>query len=117
MMRLLKRLTACFLAIMLAACGGGGGSAGTPSTGPGSSGSGGGTPADTTTTSQVADIAVYTDKSQMSNQGTDRVVVTVVAVNANRNAIAGATVKVAADNNAVFTPSSETGLTDATGTL
>ena len=110
MIRHLKLLAAFFIAAMLAACGGGGGSAGTTS-------SGGGTPTTPggTATAQVADIAIYTDKSSISNLGTDKVTVTVVAVNGNRNAVTGATVTVSADKNSVFTPSGDPA-TDATGT-
>jgi hypothetical protein len=110
MIRHLKLIAALFIAAMLAACGGGGGSAGTTS-------SGGGTPTTPggTATAQVADIAIYTDKSSSANLGTDKVTVTVVAVNGNRNAVTGAVVTVSADKNSVFTPSGDAA-TDSTGT-
>ena len=109
MTRYLKLWTAFLVAVMLVACGGGGGSAGSTTTG-------GATPAPgSTVTAQVADIAIYTDKSTISNAGTDSVTVTVVAVNGNRNAIAGATVTVSSDKNSIFTPSGTA--TDPSGTF
>lgn len=110
MIRYLKLLAAFSVAVMLAACGGGGGSPGTTTTGGGGTGSTPGSIA----TSQVADIAVYTDKSSMSNSGTDKIIVTVVAVNANRNAVSGATVVVSSDKNSIFTPVGDA-FTDASG--
>ena len=112
MTRYLKLWPALFLAAFLIACGGGGGSAGTPSTGAGS------TPPTTTdpttaATASVVDLAVYTDKSAVSNSGSDSVKVTVVTVNANRNAVTGASVVVSADNGSIFTPGGAT--TDASG--
>ena len=112
MTRYLKLLTAFFVVVMLAACGGGGGSAGTTPTGGSSSGA---PPAAGPGTALVADIAVYTDKVSISNAGTDKVTVTVVAVNVNRNAVAGATVGISADKNSVFQPSGDA-VTDASGT-
>ena len=112
MTRYLKLLTAFFVVVMLAACGGGGGSAGTTPTEGSSSGA---PPAAGPGTALVADIAVYTDKVSISNAGTDKVTVTVVAVNVNRNAVAGATVGISADKNSVFQPSGDA-VTDASGT-
>lgn len=110
MTRYLKLGTAFIFAALLAACGGGGGSAGTTATG------GGGTPTDpaAVATASVADIAIYTDKATMSNSGSDKVIVTVVAVNANRNAVVGAKVTVSADKNSIFTPAGD--VTDVAGT-
>lgn len=110
MTRYLKLGTAFFFAALLAACGGGGGSAGTTATG------GGGTPTDpaAVATASVADIAIYTDKATISNSGSDKVIVTVVAVNANRNAVVGAKVTVSADKNSIFTPAGD--VTDVAGT-
>ena len=112
MTRYLKLLAAFFIAVMLAACGGGGGSAGTSPAGGSGSGS---PPATGPGTALVADIAVFTDKASISNAGTDKVIVTVVAVNASRNGVAGATVVVAADKNSVFQPAGDT-VTDTSGT-
>lgn len=112
MTRYLKLWMAFFVAAMLVACGGGGGSPGITTGGvapvPSSPAS--------AATAQVADIAVYTDKAVISNTGTDKVIVTVVAVNANRNVVPGATVVVSTDKNSVFTPVGES-VTDASGTF
>lgn len=110
MIRYLKLLAAFFVAVMLAACGGGGGSPGATTTG----GTGTGSTPGSVATSLVADIAVYTDKSSISNSGTDKVIVTVVAVNANRNAVPGAIVVVSSDKNSVFTPAGDA-FTDSSG--
>jgi hypothetical protein len=110
MTRYFKLLVAFYFAAMLAACGGGGGSAGTTTTG----GTGSGSTPTLTPTALVADLAIYTDKTTIANSGTDKVVVTVVAVNANRNALAGASITVAADKNSVFAPDAAS--TDSAGT-
>ena len=109
MTRYVKLWAALFIAAVLAACGGGGGSPGATSTG------GGAVDPNAAATALVADIAVYTDKAVMSNSGTDKVVLTVVAVSASRNVVQGATVIVSSDKNSVFTPSGEP-TTDAGGT-
>ena len=111
MTRYLKLLAAFFIAAMLVACGGGGGSAGTTTTG-GGTGSGP-TPAPGPT-ALLADLAIYTDKATIGNSGTDMVTVTVVAVNANRNALPGATITVSTDKNSVFAPAGA--VTDGAGT-
>lgn len=109
MTRYLKLWMALFVAAMLAACGGGGGS-------PGATSSGGGTGSPTTiATASVADIAIYTDKAAISSGGTDKVTVTVVAVNGNRNAVPGASVIISTNGNSVFTPAAGQ-VTDASGT-
>lgn len=108
MNRYFKALGTLFLAGVLAACGGGGGSAGgttDPGTDPGT-----GDP-----TARVADFAVFTDTTTISNNGADNAQLTVVAVDANRNVVSGATVTVNTDANSVFIPSGS--VTDASGTL
>lgn len=108
MNRYFKALGTLFLAGVLAACGGGGGSAGgttDPGTDPGT-----GDP-----TARVADFAVFTDTTTISNNGADNAQLTVVAVDANRNVVSGATVTVNTDANSVFIPSGS--VTDANGTL
>ncbi|MDQ6881139.1 MAG: hypothetical protein M3150_03480, partial [Pseudomonadota bacterium] len=102
-------MAAFFIAAMLAACGGGGGSPGTILTGTGSVA----TPAPGPT-ALVADMAIYTDKTSIANSGADKVTVTVIAVNASRNALPGATVTVSTDKNSIFAPAGTA--TDATGT-
>jgi hypothetical protein len=112
MTRYYKLLAALFIAVMLAACGGGGGSPGTTATGGGATSSVAPLTPAALATALVADLAVYTDKATIANSGTDKVTVTVIAVNPNRNALAGATVS--ADKNSVFAPSGAT--TDTSGT-
>lgn len=107
----IKLALGLFIAALLAACGGGGGSAGTTT---GSSGGGTSVPGGSATLS-VTDFAVTIDKSTVLNGGTDTAQVTVVAVDANRNAVSGAAVSVAVNQNAVFTPSAGV-VTDALGT-
>ncbi len=102
----MKLMGGVLLAALLTACGGGGGSAGTTGGGTGT------TPGATTKT--VADFAIFTDKTTINNSGLDKAVVTVVAVDANRNVVAGAPVTASADANAVFQPNST--VTDGSGT-
>jgi hypothetical protein len=101
-MNVLKYLGALAMTAMLVACGGGGGSAGTPV------GGGGQTPA-----TQVADFALFTDKSTLSNAGTETVKLTVVAVDANNNVVANAPVAVASNNGTIFVP--DASATDSAG--
>lgn len=105
MIRYTKLFFAFFLSTMLAACGGGGGSPGATT---GSSGSG------RSPTASVNDFAVYSDKALIANTGTDKALITVVAVDAGRNIVSGATVVVSSDRNSIFTPSGDS-TTDATG--
>lgn len=98
------------IAALLAACGGGGGSAGTTSGGS----SGGTTTPGGSVTLSVTDFAVTLDKTTILNGGTDTSQLTVIAVDGNRNAVSGAAVAVAVNQNAVFTPASAL-LTDAAG--
>ena len=111
MTRYSKLLAAFFIAAMLGACGGGGGSPGTIMTGTGSVAIAIPAPGPT---ALVADMAIYTDKTTIANSGTDKVTVTVIAVNASRNALPGATVTVSTDKNSIFAPAGTA--TDATGT-
>ena len=106
----IKLAIGLFIAALLAACGGGGGSAGTTT---GGSSGGGSTPGGSATLS-VTDFAVTIDKTTILNGGTDTAQITVVAVDGNRNAVSGAAVSVAVNQNAVFTPSSGL-VTDAAG--
>ena len=95
------------LAALMTACGGGGGSPG--ATAGGNSSLPGGT-----ATLAVSDIALFTDKTTINNSGADKAQLTVIAVDANRNIVPGASVTVTSDQNSVFTPSSGT-LTGADG--
>lgn len=107
MIQILKLLTAVLLATLLMACGGGGGSAGTVA-------NSGSTSAGSTATAAVTDFAMFTDKASITNSGTDTALVTVVALDANRNIVPGAKVQVVTDQNSVFTPSGAPS-TDDTG--
>jgi hypothetical protein len=110
----MKMAAAVLLATALAACGGGGGS-------PGTTTNGGGTTTTPTTTpvttpvaqAAVADFALFTDKSTISNSGSDTAKVTVVAVDANRNVVPSAPVTVSTDANSFFVPAGSA--TDASG--
>lgn len=107
MNRYLKALGSMLLAGALVACGGGGGSAGTTTTGGGTGGTGG-----TTTTPAVASFIYTLSKSALNNSGNDTTVLTVTALDANNNPVAGVPVSVAVDSG-VYTPGTTT--TDASG--
>lgn len=92
---------------ILVGCGGGAGS-GDPL--PGDDGGDGETPS-----SEVADFSVFTDKTAISNNGQDSALLTVVAVDANRNVVEGADVTVNTDQNSVYVPAATT--TDASGSV
>lgn len=101
-MTTLQRLVSMLAVLMLSACGGGGGSAGTPPFG-------GGTPPGPT----AADISLTLSAPSVTNSGTDTVVATVTAVDANRNAISGIPVALRVDNGAFVQVSGAT--TDING--
>ena len=106
----IKLAIGLFMAALLVACGGGGGSAGATA---GGSGGGTSTPGGSATLS-VSDLALTIDRTSIFNGGTETAQVTVVALDGNRNAVGGAAVSVAVNQNAVFTPTDGV-LTDATG--
>lgn len=110
MTQFLRMLGALLLAVLVTACGGGGGSAGATATGGSTSTPGG------TVTASVTDFALFTDKTTMNNGGADKAQLTVVAVDAARNVVPGATVAVAVDQNGVFTPAGGSA-TDSSGTF
>lgn len=91
---------------VLFACGGGGGNPGTTSSTGSSSGSSSGT-------AGVADFAMFSSKTSMTNSGTDKVQLTVIALDENRNVVPDASVLVSTDQNSVFAPGSK--VTDASG--
>ncbi len=101
MMQFFKVLCGMLFAALMTACGGGGGS---PGVTPG---------APVTPVSQVADFAVLLDKSTLSNAGTATAKLTVIAVDANNNVVAGAPVSVSTDAGSIFTPGSS--VTNAQG--
>jgi hypothetical protein len=106
-MRLFKILVGLMLAATLAACGGGGGSAGaTGTTVPGA------VSGDGTTAPTVASYSYEVDKLTVTNSGSDHVTLTVTALSAGNNPVAGASLAVAMDSG-VYTPTTST--TDANG--
>lgn len=107
MTKILRLLGCMLMVVLVTACGGGGGSAGTV---PGQTDS----PADAPT-KRVTDFAVYVSKSTLNNGGTDTSAITVVAVDAARNVVAGAAVTVSTDRGSIFTPASAGAATDAAG--
>jgi hypothetical protein len=109
MMRYVKALGGLLLACALAACGGGGGSAGATS-GSGGTGGTGGTGGSTTPT--IASFIFQLSKSALTNTGADSSALTVTALDASNNPVAGAPVSVAVDTG-VYTPGTST--TDAKG--
>ena len=88
----------------LVGCGGGGGSGGTPSSGTGSTPVVTVTDPSVTATLTVSGFSLFLDKPVILNDGVDKSNITVVAVNAANNVVAGATVKVVSNNNSIFTP-------------
>lgn len=110
MTQFLRMLAALLVAALVAACGGGGGSPGAVAVGTGPSSIPGGT-----ATLSVTDFALFTDKTTMTNGGTDKAQLTVVAVDAQRNVVPGAAVAVTVDQNGIFTPTGTK--TDSAGTF
>ncbi|MCY7369812.1 MAG: hypothetical protein LH479_02805 [Polaromonas sp.] len=97
------------LALSLLACGGGGGSAGSN---PNAPVSGAGTPVPTGPVADASMLAVASfvyqlDKNSIVNNGTDKVGLTVTALSANNNPVAGASLTVAVDTG-IYTPVSST---------
>lgn len=111
-----KLLLIFMCAGVLAACGGGGGSSGVipGSTIPSTTATSTVTTVVSTATLSVKDFVLYTDKSSMKNNGTDKITVTAVALDSARNVVSGSNVKITTDQNSVFTPSSSA-TTDASG--
>ncbi|HXD39746.1 MAG TPA: Ig-like domain-containing protein [Ramlibacter sp.] len=109
MTQFLRMAGGLVLAALMTACGGGGGSPGTTTAG--------GTTVDGSPTLKVTDFALFTDKTTLNNSGTDKAQLTVVTVDANRNAVTGAKVSVASDQNSVFAPDTSDSVTDKTGTF
>jgi hypothetical protein len=117
MSKALQWLWIAVLAAGLSACGVGGGDPGTSPFGGGSSGSSSGgsdeLPGGDPTAPVAADLALVLSKGSVTNSGTDTVVATVTAVDANRNAVEGIPVLVSADSGGVVLPTGTA--TDATG--
>ncbi|HEY4958838.1 MAG TPA: Ig-like domain-containing protein [Caldimonas sp.] len=113
MNKLMKILITTLAVALTASCGGGGGNAGTS---PFGSGSGTGTGTGTGTSgAETADLIVTVDSPQLANTGSGLATVSVTAIDASRNTIAGVPVVISADGNAVLALSGST--TGADGTL
>jgi hypothetical protein len=102
-MKHLKFLIVCLVAAALVGCGGGGGNAGTSS---------GGTSGVSIVDASVVSFPISFLPTSLSNSGSEKVTLTVTALDVNNNPVAGVTVKGSADSG-VYTPGSK--VTDATG--
>lgn len=102
------------LLVALVGCGGGGGSAGTPATGTGSTNPTG-TVTNTVTAVVAADFIFELDKQTIASAGNDKVLLTILAVDANRNVVANVPVSVAVDNGGVFSSTAVGTVTNASG--
>ena len=103
-----------FLLVALVGCGGGGGSAGTPA------GSSGGTavptvPTVTPTGVVASDFIFELDKQSLLSAGSDKALLTILAVDNNRNVLANVPVSVSVDQGGVFSSSSVGTVTNASG--
>ena len=114
------------LVAALVGCGGGGGSAGTPSSGIGTNPTTTTpvvitptgvvtTPTSTVTVAVAADFIFQLDKQALSTSGGDAALLTVLAVDSNRNVVANVPVSVAVDAGAVFSSLVVGTATNATG--
>ena len=110
-MKMLQRLLSTVALLSLAACGGGGGNSGTAPFG-GGGGTGGGP---VVTTPSASDIVLAVSATSLANNGTETVIATATAIDANRNTVAGVPVTVSVNNNGVVTPSGVA--TNASGQL
>lgn len=102
------------LLVALVGCGGGGGSAGTSATGTGST-IPTGTVTNTVTAVVAADFIFELDKQTIASAGTDKVLLTILAVDTNRNVVANVPVSVAVDNGGVFSSTAVGTVTNAAG--
>ena len=104
-MTTLRHLASTVVLLALAACGGGGGGsdAGTPPFGGGSG------------SATAADIVLVLSAPTISSNGSETVVATATAIDANRNAVAGVQVTISVNSGAIATPSGT--ITGADGTL
>ncbi len=111
MLKRLLSIATVSTTMFIASCGGGGGSAGNPTFG----GGGGSTPPATGPT--VADIALVLSAPTIPNTGVSTVAATITALDSNRVALAGASIAVSVNANAVLTLSGSSAVTDANGQI
>jgi hypothetical protein len=109
MNRYIKTLAMVLVAGALVACGGGGGSSGSSGGGTGG-GSGGGT--GDPTTPEIASLIYQLSKPTINNGGSDSTLLTVTALDADNNPVAGVPLAVAVDSG-VYTPNNS--VTDGSG--
>jgi len=109
-MKYLKHAGSMLLVAAVAACGGGGGSAGSTPNGASSGGQGASTPGTSAVT--VASFVYQLDKNSLTNSGSDKVALTVTALDASNNPVEGASLSVALDSG-IYTPNSTS--TDKSG--
>ncbi len=107
--KLLKILIAFAVLGVTAGCGGSGPDAGTPLFGSGGASS-------PTGTAAAADLIITSSAAQLPNTGSATATVSVAAIDANRNTIAGVPVSVSADANAVVSVSGAVTATSGTVT-
>lgn len=103
----IRLLLATSMLLLIAACGGGGGSAG-------SSGFGGtpGNPSTPTKVPEAASLALTLSAGSISTSGGDSVTATAIAVDANRNTIAGVPVTISVNNGGIVTANGKTTAAD-----
>ena len=100
-MKSLRRVVSIVALLALAACGGGGGDSGTAPFPP----VGGGPPGGGAATPTAGDLVLTLSSNNVSNNGTESVVATAIAIDANRNVVAGVPVTIGVNGSAVASPS------------
>lgn len=101
-MKRFHALLSILVVILLAACGGGGGSAGSSATSSTVGTTTTATASTSTTATLASDLIVGFDKTSLSNTGSDRVNLSITAINADGNVVPSVPVSVALDNGGVF---------------
>jgi hypothetical protein len=115
-MNLVKRILSVLALLTLAACGGGSNGAGDPPFGgPDGGGNGGGNGGGGPTTPTAADVVLVLNAASIANDGSQTVVATATALDANRNAVANVPLVISVDSSAVATASGA--VTDESGVV